>query len=99
MNSIQTKRARALALASVAATYLLIILGGLVRASESGLGCPDWPLCHGQAVPLSQLYGQTLIEYSHRAVTTIVSLLVVITAVMAWRWFRHDRMVFRSAML
>src|SRR5438045_3427313 len=41
---------RAAVLAAVAA-YTLIVIGGLVRASSSGLGCPDWPLCHGQPFP------------------------------------------------
>ena len=41
-----------LAVATVAATLLLIGLGGLVRATGSGLGCPDWPGCYGHASPL-----------------------------------------------
>jgi heme A synthase len=73
-------------LVTVLATYALIVIGGVVRASESGLGCPDWPLCHGQATPLPQR--EVLIEYSHRAAALVVSLLVVATAVMAWRRYR-----------
>ncbi|MFP4321607.1 MAG: COX15/CtaA family protein [Anaerolineales bacterium] len=39
------------AVATTAATFLLIIIGGLVRASDAGLGCPDWPTCFGEPYP------------------------------------------------
>ena len=42
------KRFATLALVASLATYLLIVLGGLVRATGAGLACPDWPLCHGR---------------------------------------------------
>ena len=51
--------------------------------SDSGLGCPDWPLCHGQIIPPLEL--TTLIEYSHRLSATALGVLVLATAVMAWR--------------
>ena len=55
---------KVVALLSLAVSFIQITLGGFVRASESGLGCPDWPLCHGQIIPPIEFH--TLIEYSHR---------------------------------
>ncbi len=66
----------------------LVVLGGVVRLTESGLGCPDWPLCHGQIIP--PMNTDTLIEYSHRLMASVVGLLVVVTAFGIWRSYRRD---------
>ena len=66
-------------------TFALITIGGLVRATESGLGCPDWPLCHGQIIPPFEYH--VLIEYSHRLTASVVGLLVVACAALVW--FKH----------
>lgn len=86
-----------LSLITALATYALIVIGGVVRASEAGLGCPDWPLCHGQATPLPQR--EVIIEYSHRAAALVVSLLVVATAVLAWRRYRGLPSLWAPSML
>jgi heme o synthase len=74
---------RGLAVAAAGAAYLLVLLGGLVRLSGAGLACPDWPLCHGHVIP--PLEGRVLIEYAHRLVAALVSLLVVLTAAAAFQ--------------
>jgi len=78
---------RFITLAWVAATctYLLIVLGAVVRITGSGLGCGDhWPLCNGHLFPpLNDI--PTVIEWSHRLVAAIVSVLVVGLALLAWR--------------
>lgn len=86
---------RGLALLSSLATYALIVLGGTVRATDSGLACPDWPRCHGQLIP--PLETQILIEYSHRLAAASVGILIVGTAVAAWLWYRDNRFVLMGA--
>ncbi|MFQ5551846.1 MAG: COX15/CtaA family protein, partial [Gemmatimonadales bacterium] len=65
-------------------TFLLIVLGGWVRITGSGLGCGDeWPLCNGRLIPpLDE--PATLIEWGHRLVASLVAALVAGTAVVAW---------------
>ena len=72
---------RNLAFITVAATLILVGVGVYVRATGSGLGCPDWPLCHGGVVPPAE---QTaVIEFTHRVVAAVVGVLVIATAVFA----------------
>src|SRR3954465_1048295 len=72
----------ALAVVTVISTYLLIVVGGIVRVTGSGLGCPDWPTCHGQLVP--PLETAAIIEYTHRLLGALVSPLILSTTVGAW---------------
>jgi heme A synthase len=80
---------RRLAVVTVLFAYLQIALGGVVRVTGSGLGCPDWPLCHGRPYPPANL--NSIIEYSHRAVGSVTELLIAITAILAWVVWRHRR--------
>jgi heme o synthase len=67
----------------------LIVLGGVVRITGSGMGCGEhWPRCHGQWFPPLDL--ATLIEIGHRWAAALVSLLVLATAVTAWRRHRAE---------
>jgi heme A synthase len=87
---------RRLALGTVAATFLLIVLGGVVRVSDSGLGCGTahsglhgWPLCRGDLLPGVSLH--TWIEYAHRFAASAVVVLLFILAVQGWRRYRAYR--------
>ena len=80
---------RLLALAAALSAWALVAVGGIVRVTESGLGCPDWPLCDGRFVPVQQK--EPLIETSHRWVAGFVAMLVVLVFVWAWRRYRTRR--------
>ena len=94
---------RRLALATVGATFALIIVGGIVRVSESGLGCGPagsglngWPFCNGDVVPGLDL--NSVIEYSHRTLAGIVGLMMISLAVLAFRRHRaHTGLVRATA--
>ena len=60
-----------------------VALGGVVRVTDSGLGCPDWPLCHGRLIPPFELH--TLIEYSHRLSASTLGFLVLAATIIVWR--------------
>jgi len=83
------KAFRVLSVATAVVTYALVVLGGVVRVSGSGLGCPDWPLCHGRLLPPLNLHA--IIEYSHRTTASLTSTLVVLTAAVAWLAWRKRR--------
>lgn len=80
---------RRLAVVTVLFAYLQIALGGIVRVSGSGLGCPDWPLCNGRPYPPANIH--SIIEYSHRTVGSITGLLIIATVITAWIVFRKRR--------
>jgi heme A synthase len=92
---------RGLALGTIFATFLLTILGGVVRVSDSGLGCGPagsglngWPFCNGDVVPGVDL--NAIIEYSHRALAGIVGILMISLAVLAVRRHRSHRGLVRA---
>jgi cytochrome c oxidase assembly protein subunit 15 len=102
MNAVPSLGYRRLALATVVATFLLIVLGGIVRVSDSGLGCgPEnsgfhgWPFCNGDVVPGVDLH--SIVEYSHRTVASAVALMMFALAVLAWRRYRGQRGLVRAS--
>jgi heme A synthase len=67
-------------------TYLLIVMGGVVCMTGSGLGCPDWPMCYGQIIPPVDM--GAIIETTHRFLAVLTSPLIVTAAVVGWRKHR-----------
>ena len=80
---------KVVALLSLVVSFIQIALGGFVRASESGLGCPDWPLCHGKIIPPFEFH--TLIEYSHRLNGSLLGILVAVLLILCIMRYRHDK--------
>lgn len=87
---------RRLAFATIVAVFLLIVLGGIVRLSDSGLGCgpggagvDGWPLCRGDIVPGSDI--NAIIEYLHRTVASVVGLMWFALVYLAHKQARHLR--------
>lgn len=71
---------------------LLVLIGGaLVTKTDSGLGCGrSWPLCEGKIIP-SDMTIKLLIELSHRLISGVVGLMVLILAIWSWKTIDHIR--------
>jgi heme A synthase len=87
---------RRLVLATGISTFVLIIVGGVVRVSDSGLGCGPagsgfhgWPFCNGDVVPGVDL--NSIIEYAHRVLAIVVGFMILSLFVLAWR--RHRQLL------
>ena len=83
-------------------TYLLIFVGGLVRVSDAGMGCPDWPKCFDRWIPPTSLDQVPLefqdqfnvvlawIEYCNRLFGAVTGLMITITCYLAIRCYRKE---------
>ena len=92
-------RFRRLTSVTIVATLVLVLIGGIVRVSDSGLGCGPagsgthgWPLCEGGVVP--QATSESIIEFSHRIAATVVGVLILALFWIAWRHLRQHRGIF-----
>lgn len=103
---------RRLVILSLVATYLLIFIGGLVRVSGAGLGCPDWPNCFGSWIPPTSVeqipadidptsFNLTLawIEYGNRLIGVLVGLIILDMALYAMLRLRHRPLLLWGSML
>jgi heme A synthase len=84
-----------LALSALISTILLIMVGSIVRVTGNGLGCPDWPLCHGRAVPPFLL--SAWVEFIHRLFGAAVVIQIAALIYLSWRWYKPDKWMYRTA--
>lgn len=89
--SVSPRTFKSLALLSLIALAVIIVTGGAVRLTGSGLGCPDWPTCHGQQY-VAQLAFHPMVEFVNRVLTILMSILVGVAVVGAFfrKPFRKD---------
>lgn len=87
------KRLKWLSIITTIGMIFILIGGALVTKTDSGDGCgSSWPLCHGQLIP-ADITPALLIELSHRVVSGIVGIAVILLSILAWKYIGHIREV------
>jgi cytochrome c oxidase assembly protein subunit 15 len=92
-------RVRRMALASLAGQIVLIVTGGAVRLTSSGLGCPTWPRCTAEslaATPEMGIHG--IVEFGNRMLTFALAAVALGMLVMLWKVRRKRRDLFVLAL-
>lgn len=100
------RRLQALTLLTLFLTFDLVLFGAFTRLTDSGLGCPDWPGCYGNASPMGAsdhiaaaqtamptgpvTHGKAWVEMIHRYLATSVGVLILVLAVAAWMNTRNQ---------
>ncbi|MBC7681673.1 MAG: COX15/CtaA family protein, partial [Ferruginibacter sp.] len=103
-NTSPARRLQALTLLTLFLTFDLVLFGSFTRLTDSGLGCPDWPGCYGNASPLGAIaeitqaqtamptgpvtHGKAWVEMVHRYLATSVGVLILTLTVASW-WARR----------
>ncbi|MFE4709888.1 heme A synthase [Paenibacillus sp. NPDC056722] len=91
-----SRQYRILAWSTFVGMLFVLLAGAIVTQTGSGRGCgSDWPLCHGKFIPAYTL--ESMIEYSHRMITGIVGLLVLLTFILTWFHRREHREAYAYA--
>jgi len=104
-NPSSARRLRALTMLALFLTFDLVLFGAFTRLTDSGLGCPDWPGCYGQASPLAAVaqisaaqtamptgpvsHGKAWIEMLHRYLATGAGVLIIALTLSHWRGRRQ----------
>jgi cytochrome c oxidase assembly protein subunit 15 len=79
------------ALVNAIANGIIVVTGGAVRLTGSGLGCPTWPRCTGSSiVPTPELAGHGVIEFTNRLLTFALTAAAIATVVVVFRSVRRD---------
>lgn len=90
-SSTPTRSLVVAAWASLAANILIVVTGGAVRLTGSGLGCPTWPRCTDESfTPHNAMSLHSAIEFGNRMLTFALTAVAIYTLVVAWRTARRD---------